>query len=103
MDKEWMRQLGFLFAHALNVMAADPDDPDMGSCCRINCGPCSSLDWYRQNADLFASECAALAYPEGNWGWQHPDGTINWEWVQAQWAGHKGCSYGPEEGWRCDG
>lgn len=102
MGDEWMRQLGFLFAHALNSMEARDDPDGMGSCCRVNCGPCSALDWYWQNADLFASKCAVLAYPAGDWSWQYPDGTINWVWVEEQWAPHQGCSYGPEEGWRCD-
>lgn len=97
---ERKRNLGFIFAGAINATLAN-DDEDFGGCCRINCGPCFALDWYRQNANGFVDECLKLAYPESNWDWQK-DGKMNWPLLQAKWATHKGCSFGPEEGWRCE-
>lgn len=97
MDKEWMRQLGELFNFALETLSGADD------CCRVNCGPCRALDWYRQHADIFADECMALIAPGGDADWQQPDGTINWEWVEGKWAAHLGCSYGPfPKEWSCD-
>lgn len=91
-----MRQLGELFNFALETLSGADD------CCRVNCGPCRALDWYRLNADLFASECLVLAGACGDADWQNPDGTINWGWVQAQWAKHEGCTQQSGKERSCD-
>lgn len=96
MGEDWKQQLGLLFGYALDAMAGDSD------CCRVNCGPCHGLDWYRQHANIFADECVVLAYPAGDAVWQNPDGTVNWVWLGGQWAEHKGCAHRPETGWSCD-
>lgn len=101
---EWKRMLGCIFAGTINQTLASVDE-EFGGCRVINCGPCAALKWFEENADGFVDDCLKLAYPEGNWSWQRKDErggtTVDWAHLQAVWDSHKGCSYGPEEGWRC--
>lgn len=98
-----MKMTGFLVAYAINSML-EPDG-DFGGCCTINCGPCHALAWFRDEMPTYLDLLVHLAYPEKGpenyWSWQDQDGRINWPMLNDIWATHKGCSYSPEEGWRC--
>lgn len=99
----YQQAMGFLISYAINSML-EPDE-EFGGCCTINCGPCFALAWLRDNMPGYANVYVSLAYPEKNasnyWSWQDSQGRINWPMLDAIWATHKGCSYSPDEGWRC--
>lgn len=83
---------GFLVAHAINSLLGCESDPDFPGCCVAHCGPCASLQWFRDNGPQWAEEVVIACYGKATWDWQDRDGRIDWEQLSQQWDAHKGCS-----------
>lgn len=60
-------------------------------CCPECCNPCVALKWFRDNDTRKELDSWIAKQQTGN-DWQHPDGTINWEYLGAHWKPEKlGC------------
>lgn len=54
-------------------------------CCPTCCGTCSTLRWFRDEADGYLTRMLNQFEPGSTWSWQMWDGSMDWPQIEAHW------------------
>lgn len=82
-----LQAIGLLIAGKVNLLLSSEE-----GCCNICCGPCAALRTLRDKYSARTSLYVTSLNEGGNYSWQHPNGKIDWEPINAAWAKWPGCT-----------